>query len=120
MKRVVAISVTFVLFVYLSTAICGYLLFGNQTCGDILTNFNESYNLAIIGRTALCCLIICTFPFACFSIRNSFIALAWEGRYDMESLPTSYHVSLAVGVETSVCVSMSHICLDIEIFRKNL
>jgi amino acid permease len=102
MRRVVAISVTFVLFIYLTTAICGYLLFGSQTCGDILTNFNQSYNLAICGRLALCCLIVCTFPFACFSIRNSFIALAFGGRYDMDSFPTNYHITLAVAVVATV------------------
>lgn len=98
MGKVVAISVTFVLFIYLFFAICGYLLFGNQTCGDILTNFNSSYGLAIAGRLALCCLIVCTFPFACYSIRNTFIGLAFGGRYDMETFPRTFHIILSAAV----------------------
>jgi len=104
MGRVVLMSVIFVLCVYLSCAICGYLLFGNMTCGDVLSNFDKSYTLAIMGRLALVCLIICTFPFACFAIRNTLIQLIFGGRFDMENFPPSYQVILAAVVVGFVTV----------------
>lgn len=63
--------------IYVTAALCGYLLFGGNTEGNILNNFDSDDEAAILARLSLAFVIIFTYPLAFHSLRNSTIALAF-------------------------------------------
>jgi amino acid permease len=69
------LAFTLVMILYLFTAISGYLLFGANTDGDILSNFSDSDILALIARVALSCVILACYPLAFHSYRSNFVEL---------------------------------------------
>ncbi|KAG8480308.1 hypothetical protein CXB51_024730 [Gossypium anomalum] len=85
MNQVGRITTTFCVVVYASTAISGYLLFGKDTEGDVLTNFDR--NLGIRFSTALNYIVrvgyilhlVLVFPVIHFSLRQTVDNLVFEG-----------------------------------------
>lgn len=85
MNRVGRITTVLCVVVYASTAISGYLLFGKDTEGDVLTNFDR--NLGIRFSTALNYIIrvgyilhlVLVFPVIHFSLRQTVDNLVFEG-----------------------------------------
>lgn len=41
---------------------CGYLTFGEETLGDVLSNFSPTYKLAVGARAALLVILVAVFP----------------------------------------------------------
>nr|GEW92027.1 transmembrane amino acid transporter family protein [Tanacetum cinerariifolium] len=72
--------------IYASTAIAGYLLFGDDTESDILTNFDKplgikfSTALTYIVRVGYVLHLVLVFPVIHFSLRQTVDELAFEGR----------------------------------------
>ncbi|GKA83026.1 transmembrane amino acid transporter family protein [Tanacetum coccineum] len=72
--------------IYASTAIAGYLLFGDDTESDILTNFDKplgikfSTVLTYIVRVGYVLHLVLVFPVIHFSLRQTVDELAFEGR----------------------------------------
>ncbi|KAE8680843.1 putative Tetratricopeptide repeat-like superfamily protein [Hibiscus syriacus] len=85
MNKVVRITTTICIMVYASTATSGYLLFGQQTESDILTNFDK--NLGIRYSTALNYIVrvgyvlhlVLVFPVIHFSLRETVDNLVFNG-----------------------------------------
>jgi amino acid permease len=72
---VVAASFSIVLVVYLGAAICGYLLKGSATQGDILNSFDETSPPIVVARIALSLVVIGCFPLAFNSLRIAAVSL---------------------------------------------
>ncbi|KAL4584583.1 hypothetical protein LXL04_009187 [Taraxacum kok-saghyz] len=85
MNRVGRITTVLCILVYCSTAISGYLLFGNDTESDVLTNFDkplgEEFSTVInyIVRVGYILHLVLVFPVIHFSLRQTVDALAFEG-----------------------------------------
>lgn len=85
MNRVGRITTVLCVAVYASTAISGYLLFGNDTESDVLTNFDKdlgirfSSALNYIVRVGYILHLILVFPVIHFSLRQTVDALVFEG-----------------------------------------
>lgn len=85
MNRVGRITTVLCVLVYCSTAISGYLLFGNDTESDVLTNFDKplgmefSTVLNYIVRVGYILHLVLVFPVIHFSLRQTVDALAFEG-----------------------------------------
>ncbi|PPD76293.1 hypothetical protein GOBAR_DD26775 [Gossypium barbadense] len=85
MNQVGRITTVLCVVVYASTAISGYLLFGKDTEGDVLTNFDR--NLGIRFSTALNYIVrvgyilhlVLVFPVIHFSLRQTVDNLVFEG-----------------------------------------
>ncbi|KAG8485586.1 hypothetical protein CXB51_018999 [Gossypium anomalum] len=85
MNQVGRITTALCVVVYASTAISGYLLFGKDTEGDVLTNFDR--NLGICFSTALNYIVwvdyilhlVLVFPVIHFSLRQTVDNLVFEG-----------------------------------------
>jgi hypothetical protein len=84
--------------VYATVAVCGYLTFRSATLGDVLENFNKAYPQAIAGRLALAFVVVCTFPLANFSLRESIITLWTGGKFTTRTLPFSSFAPLTIGI----------------------
>lgn len=85
MNRVGRITTLLCIVVYASTAIAGYLLFGNDTESDVLTNFDKdlgirfSSALNYIVRIGYIFHLVLVFPVVHFSLRQTVDALVFEG-----------------------------------------
>lgn len=85
MNRVGRITTVLCVFVYASTASAAYLLFGDDTESDVLTNFDKdlgiqfSTALNYIVRVGYILHLILVFPVIHFSLRQTVDALAFEG-----------------------------------------
>lgn len=85
MNRVGRMTTLLCIAVYSSTAIAGYLLFGNDTESDVLTNFDKdlgirfSSALNYIVRVGYICHLVLVFPVVHFSLRQTVNALVFEG-----------------------------------------
>ncbi|KAJ6416091.1 hypothetical protein OIU84_004819 [Salix udensis] len=85
MNRVGRITTVLCVVVYASTAVSGYLLFGNDTESDVLTNFDKdlgirfSSALNYIVRIGYILHLILVFPVVHFSLRQTVDALVFEG-----------------------------------------
>ncbi|KAK2982827.1 hypothetical protein RJ640_021317 [Escallonia rubra] len=85
MNRVGRITTVLCVFVYASTAIAGYLLFGKDTESDILTNFDKdlgirfSTALNYVVRVGYILHLVLVFPVIHFSLRQTVDALVFEG-----------------------------------------
>ncbi|KAM7253809.1 hypothetical protein ACFE04_031491 [Oxalis oulophora] len=85
MYRVGRITTVLCIVVYASTAISGYLLFGNDTESDILTNFDKDLGIQFssainyVVRVGYIFHLILVFPVIHFSLRQTVDALAFEG-----------------------------------------
>ena len=75
--NVIATASSFCLAIYGSAALCGYLVFGHLTLGDVLKNFAPGWAPAIVARLVLSFVVICTFPLANHSLRSSLLTLLW-------------------------------------------
>ncbi|KAI3766232.1 hypothetical protein L2E82_16284 [Cichorium intybus] len=85
MNKVGRMTTVLCILVYCSTAISGYLLFGNDTESDVLTNFDkplgEEFSTVInyIVRVGYVLHLVLVFPVIHFSLRQTVDALAFEG-----------------------------------------
>ncbi|XP_035539726.1 amino acid transporter AVT6E-like isoform X2 [Juglans regia] len=85
MNRVGRITTAVCIVVYTFTAISGYLLFGQGTESDVLTNFDKDlgirFSLALnyIVRVGYILHLILVFPVVHFSLRQTVDALVFEG-----------------------------------------
>ena len=85
MNRVGRITTVLCIVVYASTAVSGYLLFGNDTESDVLTNFDKdlgirfSSALNYIVRIGYILHLVLVFPVVHFSLRQTVDALVFEG-----------------------------------------
>ncbi|XP_051116341.1 amino acid transporter AVT6E [Andrographis paniculata] len=85
MYKVGRITTTICILVYASTAIAGYLLFGQDTESDVLTNFDEdlgirfSTALDYIVRVGYILHLVLVFPVIHFSLRQTVDSLIFEG-----------------------------------------
>ncbi|XP_058111434.1 amino acid transporter AVT6E [Magnolia sinica] len=85
MNQVGRITTVLCIVVYAATAISGYLLFGEQTESDILTNFDRdngipfSSVLNYIVRVGYVLHLVLVFPVIHFSLRQTVDALAFKG-----------------------------------------
>ncbi|KAL4312225.1 hypothetical protein GQ457_01G039810 [Hibiscus cannabinus] len=85
MNRVGRITTALCVVVYASTAISGYLLFGEDTEGDVLTNFDRdlgirfSNALNYIVRVGYILHLVLVFPVIHFSLRQTVDSLVFEG-----------------------------------------
>jgi sodium-coupled neutral amino acid transporter 10 len=95
---VVSLAMGFAAVVYATVAVCGYLTFRSATLGDVLENFNKAYPEAIAGRLALAFVVVCTFPLANFSLRESIITLWTGGKFTTRTLPFSSFAPLTIGI----------------------
>lgn len=76
MTSVTRVSLSFTAVIYLLTAVCGYLLFGDQTASDVLVNFD--HNIGVIKsaavndivRIAYVLHIILVFPVIFYTMRH--------------------------------------------------
>ncbi|CAM8957274.1 unnamed protein product [Rhodiola kirilowii] len=84
MNRVGRITTLLCVVVYASTAISGYLLFGNNTESDVLTNFDKdlgipySEALNYIVRVGYILHLVLVFPVVHFSLRQTVDSLVFE------------------------------------------
>ena len=94
----------------------GYLYFGEHTVDDVLKNFSSSYNLAIIARLAMACVVIFTFPLANNALRASLVNIIWGGDHTPDTLPTGTaphmdathtHIGQSAGCVHRYCIHMS-------------
>lgn len=85
MNRVGRITTVLCIVVYTSTAISGYLLFGNDTEADVLTNFDKDLRIRLssalnyIMGSATFFIWFLFFPVIHFSSRQTINALVFEG-----------------------------------------
>lgn len=85
MYQVGRITTAICVLVYASTAIAGYLLFGKDTEGDVLTNFDRdlgvrfSTALDFIVRVGYVLHLVLVFPVIHFSLRETVDSLIFEG-----------------------------------------
>lgn len=85
MNRVGRITTALCVFVYASTAMAGYLLFGKDTESDVLTNFDKdlgirfSTALNYIVRVGYIFHLVLVFPVIHFSLRQTVDALVFDG-----------------------------------------
>lgn len=85
MNRVGRITTVVCILVYCSTAVSGYLLFGNDTESDVLTNFDKplgmefSTVLNYIVRVGYILHLVLVFPVIHFSLRQTVDGLAFDG-----------------------------------------
>jgi amino acid permease len=73
--KISAVIFFLVFVLYQATAISGFLLFGQETVGDILNNFPDDDIPAIIARIALSVIVISCYPLAFNSLRASTIGI---------------------------------------------
>ena len=69
--RIVAAAFACVLTLYLVVAMCGYVLFGADTQGDVLNNFGEGDPAAVVARVALTAILCCCYPLVFVSLRGA-------------------------------------------------
>eukprot|EP01063_Lacrimia_lanifica_P004149 TRINITY_DN12316_c0_g1_i1.p1 TRINITY_DN12316_c0_g1~~TRINITY_DN12316_c0_g1_i1.p1 ORF type:complete len:549 (+),score=151.09 TRINITY_DN12316_c0_g1_i1:76-1722(+) len=98
--QVIMLTFGFIFVMYTIIAICGYLIFGDATTGDLLMDFSADWGPAIAARLALAVLVICVFPMTCHSIRDSLIDIYYRGEYTTDSCPTPQYVALTVFIIT--------------------
>ncbi|KAF8407183.1 hypothetical protein HHK36_006309 [Tetracentron sinense] len=85
MNRVGRITTILCVVVYASTAISGYLLFGDDTESDVLTNFDKDLGIPFssilnyIVRVGYIFHLVLVFPVVHFSLRQTVDALVFEG-----------------------------------------
>ncbi|PON51663.1 Amino acid transporter, transmembrane domain containing protein [Parasponia andersonii] len=85
MNRVGRITTVLCVVVYASTAISGYLLFGEDTESDVLTNFDKDLGIRFssllnyIVRVGYILHLVLVFPVIHFSLRETVNALVFEG-----------------------------------------
>ncbi|KAI3671512.1 hypothetical protein L1987_87250 [Smallanthus sonchifolius] len=85
MNKVGRITTALCVLVYCSTAISGYLLFGQDTESDILTNFDKPLRIEFsmvwnyIVRVGYILHLVLVFPVIHFSLRQTIDALVFEG-----------------------------------------
>jgi amino acid permease len=70
MKKTTSISILLISFMYAVMAICGYLLFVDDTMGNILNGFNNDELVIIIAKASLMLVVITSFPLIHFSARQ--------------------------------------------------
>ncbi|XP_043718803.1 amino acid transporter AVT6E [Telopea speciosissima] len=109
MNRVGRITTVLCVLVYAATAVSGYLLFGEDTESDVLTNFDRdlgirfSSALNYIVRVGYILHLVLVFPVIHFSLRQTVDALVFEGS---EPLSGSRKRSLAL---TGVLLTLIYI-----------
>ncbi|KAK4267590.1 hypothetical protein QN277_024350 [Acacia crassicarpa] len=85
MNRVGRITSALCILVYASTALAGYLLFGNNTESDVLTNFDKDLGIRFSSalnytvRIGYILHLILVFPVIHFSLRQTVDSLLFEG-----------------------------------------
>nr|XP_043639610.1 amino acid transporter AVT6E-like [Erigeron canadensis] len=86
MNKVGRVTTIICVFIYWATAVSGYLLFGDKTESDVLTNFDKplgirfSTGLNYIVRVGYILHLVLVFPVIHFSLRQTIDALAFSGR----------------------------------------
>ncbi|KAK1436790.1 hypothetical protein QVD17_02573 [Tagetes erecta] len=85
MNKVGRLTTVLCVMIYASTAVAGYLLFGNDTESDVLTNFDKplgirfSTALTYIVRVGYVLHLVLVFPVIHFSLRQTVDELAFNG-----------------------------------------
>ncbi|KAL4566877.1 hypothetical protein LXL04_031003 [Taraxacum kok-saghyz] len=85
MNKVGRLTTIICVLIYWSTAIAGYLLFGNNTEPDVLTNFDKplpirfSVGLSYLVRVGYIFHLVLVFPVIHFSLRQTVDTLAFKG-----------------------------------------
>lgn len=85
MNRIGRLTTILCILVYASTAVSGYLLFGNDTEDDVLTNFDQDLGIRFspalnyIVRIGYILHLILVFPVIHFSLRQTVDELVFEG-----------------------------------------
>ena len=91
-------STSVILFLYLTVSLSGYLLFGKDTAGNILLNFEHDSIPPTIARIGLGVGIVCHFPIAYFAVRTNLHSLFC-------SLKEFHKFSLRLATATGVLLS---------------
>ena len=119
-RRVVSLSLVSALVVYLAVAASGYLAFGDGVQGDVLTNFRDTYTLAVAARGCLLMVIFAVFPMAQNSLRNGLVLLLYppedEHGYPVtaDNLPFGPYFRLTALVV--FCAAMvGTVCAEVEV-----
>jgi len=83
---VVVAAFSIVTVLYVATAVAGYVLFADDTCSDILLNFDRNDPAAVVARIALSIIVIACFPLAFNALRGAFTQLlpqSWRDRIEL-------------------------------------
>jgi len=96
--RTVSLSLFAALLVYLTTAWCGYLVFGDATMGDVLENFNASYSLAVGARCSLLLIVFASFPKAQHPIRDGCVKFIYGADQSADDLPLQPYATLTIAI----------------------
>jgi len=75
LQRLARWSTAFQMVCYLSTAICGYLLFGEQTADDIFLSFAPGNVWVDVGRLLVCSSLCIAIPLNVFPARGAIVGL---------------------------------------------
>ena len=112
---VVSVTMLMIYGLYAVVGIAGYLVFGDRTAGDIMTNLEHSplFGVGEEAELALLVLVVVTFPLAHHCFRAGVIALTWGERHTTNTLPFGSYAPLTVAtvfapVLVGVCVG-SHV-----------
>eukprot|EP01060_Flectonema_neradi_P026399 TRINITY_DN3535_c0_g1_i1.p1 TRINITY_DN3535_c0_g1~~TRINITY_DN3535_c0_g1_i1.p1 ORF type:complete len:517 (+),score=62.41 TRINITY_DN3535_c0_g1_i1:59-1609(+) len=97
-SKVITAVMIFVFLIYTTAAVSGYLAFGASTEGDVLKNFSEHWDPAIVGRLALASLVVFTFPMTCHFIRDCIIDLWYDGEHSTDSCPIKPYMFITVAI----------------------
>lgn len=79
MNSVGRITTAICVVVYASTAVSGYLLFGQDTEPDILTNFDQDLAVNYVVRIGYILHLVLVFPVVHFLLRETVNGLLFEG-----------------------------------------
>mmetsp|Transcript_46947 Transcript_46947/g.60325 ORF Transcript_46947/g.60325 Transcript_46947/m.60325 type:complete len:625 (-) Transcript_46947:251-2125(-) len=113
------------LLIYLSVGVCGYLTFGDETLGDVLSNFSPTYKLAIGSRAALLVILVAVYPKALHSMRDGIIRLSYkdsspvingviEQGYNGDTLPFRPYLIITLAIVTASAI-LGAVCTQIEV-----
>jgi hypothetical protein len=111
-QRTVSLSLLCALAVYLATAWCGYLAFGDTTLGDVLENFNASYPLAVGARASLLFILFAVFPKAQHSLRDGFVKMLYGADHSADELPFKPYFGLTAAA-VLVAVILGTVCTQV-------
>eukprot|EP00041_Stephanoeca_diplocostata_P001758 m.21288 g.21288 ORF g.21288 m.21288 type:complete len:383 (-) comp12372_c0_seq2:175-1323(-) len=112
--KVIFIGMFFSLVCYTFCAITGYIFFGENTVDDVLKNFAPGFELAIVARLALACVVIFTFPLANNALRASMVNIFYAPRYTPDTLPLRLHFMLTAGVVV-VATTLGIVCENVSV-----
>jgi sodium-coupled neutral amino acid transporter 11 len=78
MARITNLSTALTAVLYLTMSICGYLLFIDDTEGNVLNGFDKREKLIIGAKVAITLVVVTSFPLVHFSARQSIDSLLFD------------------------------------------